>query len=161
MQATRFTMQNKRSSAFTTCVPWRFKANWSPRSHANASMCDREDRVVVTYRGRKIDAKPGERLRTALIRSGSHPHNGGLLVTCKGIGTCGTCAVAVVDGEVEPAELSWREKTRLSLPPHSLDAASERGLRLACQVRVVTDVTVAKHAGFWGHKGALLKNLDD
>lgn len=154
-------MRNIRRGAFITCTPWRFKTRGGPRPRANATMCDKDNKVVVTYRGRKIDVKCGERLRTALIRSGSHPHNGGLLVTCKGIGTCGTCAVAIVDGEVEPAEMSWKEKARLSLPPHSLDTTSDRGLRLSCQVRVVKDVTVEKYTGFWGHKNTLQTELDD
>lgn len=92
-----------------------------------------------------VDANPGERLRDALLRAGTSPHNGRAnLLNCRGFGTCGTCAVRI-EGPVEPAGM--RERARLRVPPHDPDA----GLRLACQVRVGTaDLTVRKHPGFWG-----------
>ena len=62
----------------------------------------------------------GELLRTALLRRGFSPHNNNSqLINCRGLGTCGTCAVEV-RGAVEPAEASARERLRLSFPPHEL-----------------------------------------
>lgn len=99
---------------------------------------------VVDYRGREIECERGEVLRDVLMDAGETPHNGrSRLLNCRGRATCGTCAVEV-EGEVsEPGD---RERRRLSVPPHDPEA----GLRLACQTRVLGDVTVTKHPGFWG-----------
>ena len=61
----------------------------------------------------------------------------------RGIGSCGTCAIAIV-GEV--SEPNWKEKARLGLPPHSSDS----NRRLACQVKVLGDIQITKYDGFWG-----------
>ena len=93
----------------------------------------------------------GELLRTALLRRGLSPHNNNSqLINCRGLGTCGTCAVEV-RGDVEPAEASARERLRLSLPPHEL----RPNLRLACQCTVRGDVVVSKFEGFWGARPTL------
>ena len=93
----------------------------------------------------------GELLRTALLRRGLSPHNtNSQLINCRGLGTCGTCAVEV-RGDVEPAEASQRERLRLSLPPHEL----RPNLRLACQCTVHGDVVVSKFEGFWGARPTL------
>ncbi|KAJ8613492.1 hypothetical protein CTAYLR_002161 [Chrysophaeum taylorii] len=90
----------------------------------------------------------GELLRSALLKRGVSPHNGNAqLINCRGLGTCGTCAVEI-DGAVEPSDRNARENLRLSLPPHT----NSSHLRLACQCRVVGDVKVKKYAGFWGHR---------
>jgi ferredoxin len=64
-------------------------------------------------------------------------------MNCTGIGSCGTCAVEI-HGEVGP--LTAMERWRLAFPPHH----PSRGLRLACQVKVTSDLVVIKHSGFWG-----------
>ena len=93
----------------------------------------------------------GELLRTALLRRGISPHNNNSqLINCRGLGTCGTCAVEV-RGDVEPADASQRERLRLSFPPHEL----RPNLRLACQCRVQGDVVVSKFEGFWGARPTL------
>ena len=93
----------------------------------------------------------GELLRTALLRRGISPHNNNSqLINCRGLGTCGTCAVEV-RGAVEPAEASQRERLRLSFPPHEL----RPNLRLACQCTVHGDVVVSKYEGFWGARSTL------
>ena len=101
---------------------------------------------TVRFRDREIECDEGEILRDVLLDAGETPHNGrSSLANCRGLGTCGTCAVEV-DGEV--SEPTSREQRRLSFPPHDPDA----GLRLACQTRVQGDLTVTKHDGFWGQK---------
>ncbi|MEM6959066.1 MAG: 2Fe-2S iron-sulfur cluster-binding protein [Myxococcota bacterium] len=101
---------------------------------------------TVTFEGEELAVPEGFNLRRALIKLGRRPHNGAAkVVCCYGMGTCGTCAVEV-QGDVRPAEPGGRERWRLSFPPHR----PERGLRLACQVRVYGDVVVKKHPGFWG-----------
>ena len=115
----------------------------------NPSPSNRQKQTyTVTYRGRKINTKYGERLRNVLLRNGTPLHNGGRLITCKGLGTCGTCAVTI-DGNVHPATRGLRE-SRLMFPPHSAKNADARGLRLACQVQIVGDIEVTKYNGFWG-----------
>jgi ferredoxin len=101
---------------------------------------------------RVIDGvQSGELLRTALLRRGLSPHNNNSqLINCRGLGTCGTCAVEV-RGAVEPAEASARERLRLSFPPHEL----RPNLRLACQCVVRGDVVVSKFEGFWGARSTL------
>lgn len=89
----------------------------------------------------------GELLRSALMKRGVSPHNGNSrLINCRGLGTCGTCAVEITEGSVLPLEKNAREKLRLNFPPHT----NSSSLRLACQCRVNGDVAVVKHSGFWG-----------
>jgi ferredoxin len=97
-----------------------------------------------------FDALDGETVRTAALRRGLiSPHNGRAnLVNCRGLGTCGTCAVQI-EGNVQPADRNTREKLRLSFPPHGSSLTSST-LRLACQVQVRGDIQVTKRNGFWG-----------
>jgi len=99
---------------------------------------------TIHFRDEEIECEDGAVLRDALKDAGLTPHNGRAdLLNCHGLGTCGTCAVAV-DGDV--SEMTGQERRRLSFPPHD----PESGLRLACQTRVHGDVSVEKHDGFWG-----------
>lgn len=98
----------------------------------------------VQAQGKTIECQVGANLRRVLLQSGIELYNGNAnVINCRGIGTCGTCAVEV-EGEV--TAVNWRDKTRRSLPPHSPTS----NLRLACQTRVVGDVKVTKFDGFWG-----------
>lgn len=98
----------------------------------------------VKVLGKTIDCKPGDNLRQVLLKHDIPLYNGkAKIINCRGIGSCGTCAVAI-EGNVSPA--NWKDKTRRSLPPHSLD----RDLRLACQTKVLGDISVTKYNGFWG-----------
>ncbi|MBD1845041.1 (2Fe-2S)-binding protein [Cyanobacteria bacterium FACHB-63] len=103
----------------------------------------------ITAQGKTIECESGANLRQVLIRNGIDLYNGNATgINCRGIGTCGTCAVEV-EGAV--SEMEWREKARLSLPPHN----PENSRRLACQVRVLGDVRLTKHGGFWGQTNAI------
>jgi ferredoxin len=119
-----------------------------------------------------ISITKGEILRTALMKRGISPHNGkSRLINCRGLGTCGTCAVEVTPNDnmndtsmststitsasasarscIEPIERTTQEKLRLNFPPHgSMDQSSN--LRLACQIQINDDVHVRKKSGFWG-----------
>ena len=98
----------------------------------------------VTARGKTFECEKGANLRQVLLKNGIEVYNGGAAaINCRGLGTSGTCAVAV-EGEV--SEPNWRDKTRRSLPPHSPTA----NRRLACQTQVLGDVKVTKYDGFWG-----------
>jgi ferredoxin len=99
---------------------------------------------TVRFRGREFDCEQGAVLRDVLRSGGETPHNGASnVLNCRGLGSCGTCAVEIA-GAVSGR--TRRERLRLRVPPHERDS----GLRLACQVRVLGDVTVEKHEGFWG-----------
>ncbi|WP_266076298.1 2Fe-2S iron-sulfur cluster-binding protein [Haladaptatus caseinilyticus] len=101
---------------------------------------------TVRFRGREIDCDEGAVLRNVLLDAGETPHNGtAAYLNCRGNAVCGTCAVEL-DGDV--SEMRTIEKNRLSKPPHDLESV----LRLACQTRVLGDVDVKKHDGFWGQK---------
>ncbi len=100
-------------------------------------------------------AEKGEILRTAMLRRGASPHNGkSRLINCRGLGTCGTCAVEIksdgIDTDaVEPRKRNAKERLRLNFPPHGSDDQSP-DLRLACQVQVKGNINVKKRTGFWG-----------
>lgn len=101
---------------------------------------------TVTFEDREIECEEGANLRRVLREAGIEPYNGPMRgLNCRGLGTCGTCAVEV-DGQV--SEPTGIETWRLSFPPHD----PESGLRLSCQTRVVGDIEVTKHEGLWGHK---------
>ena len=100
--------------------------------------------VKVLAQGKTITCNQGRNLREVLLENGIDLYNGGSrVINCRGIGTCGTCAVEIV-GKV--SESTWRDKKRRSLPPH----APTRNLRLACQTQVFGDISVTKFDGFWG-----------
>lgn len=98
----------------------------------------------IEFAGKSIECLPGANLRAALLRARLPLyHRAARALHCRGFGTCGTCAVHI-EGEVsEPTAV---ERVRLRVPPHT----PEDGLRLACQVSVLGDIRVTKHAGFWG-----------
>jgi ferredoxin len=98
----------------------------------------------VLAQGKLIECENKANLRKVLLKHGVDLHNGGSqVINCRGIGSCGTCAVKV-EGEVSAA--NWRDRTRRSFPPHSPTS----DLRLACQTQVLGDVKVTKFDGFWG-----------
>jgi ferredoxin len=99
---------------------------------------------IIQAQGKTITCTEGANLRQVLLENGVKVYNGASsTINCHGFGTCGTCALAI-DGPV--SEMGVREKTRLSLPPHSLS----KNRRLSCQVKVLGDLKVTKYDGFWG-----------
>ncbi len=103
----------------------------------------------IQVQERTLSCEEGANLRQVLLEAGIRLYNPPAhIVNCHGLGTCGTCAVQI-EGAVSP--MGWRERTRLSLPPHQLSFASGgNGLRLACQVQVLGDLKVTKWPGMWG-----------
>lgn len=72
----------------------------------------------VLAEGKTIECVNKSNLRTILLQNGIDLYNDGAkVINCRGIGSCGTCAVKV-EGEVSAA--NWRDLARRSLPPHSL-----------------------------------------
>jgi ferredoxin len=100
----------------------------------------------ILYKGERFYCKPGENLRKVLVKHNLSPYNGlSKFINCHGIGSCGTCAV-MIKGVVN--RKTWMEKWRLRFPPHK----AKNGLRLACQVRVWSDLEITKGQGFWGQR---------
>ena len=138
-----------------TALPRAPRIASGTRRNAQTAAHDAAETCRVTWTtadgSRVIDVQRGELLRTALLRRGLSPHNNNSqLINCRGLGTCGTCAVEV-RGDVEPSEASARERLRLNFPPHEL----RPDLRLACQCTVHGDVVVKKFEGFWGARPTL------
>lgn len=99
---------------------------------------------IIKAQGKTFECEVGANLRQVLLKQGIEVHNDGAkIINCRGLGTCGTCAVEI-EGSV--SEQGWREQARLSLPPHSL----ERKRRLSCQTQVIGDLLITKYDGFWG-----------
>ena len=100
--------------------------------------------AAISFAGRTFRARVdprGSTLRTLLLEAGHSPYNGGAnVINCRGLGTCGTCAVEVTTGTSTTREehlgpTTRMERLRLSFPPHDGKALETRGLRLACGAR--------------------------
>ena len=101
---------------------------------------------IIKMDDQQIECEVDENLRQVLRAAGAPLYNGvSRQLHCRGMGTCGTCAVEVT-GPV--SEMTAVEKWRLGFPPHKAGS----GLRLACQCRVLGDLKVRKWPGFWGHQ---------
>ena len=99
---------------------------------------------IVTVQGKTFTCEREANLRRVLLQHDINLHNGkSKIINCRGIGSCGTCAVKII-GKV--SAVNWRDQARRSLPPHSLD----HNRRLACQTKVLGDIEVIKYDGFWG-----------
>lgn len=101
---------------------------------------------TIHFEGQTIECEHGENLRSVLLAAKLPLYNGiAKTIHCRGLGTCGTCAVEIEGNVTEPTRV---EKWRLGFPPHKSDS----GLRLACQCCVLGDLTITKHDGMWGSK---------
>jgi len=99
---------------------------------------------TVRFAGRAVACAEGANLRRVLMDAGLPLyHRVARAIHCRGMGTCGTCAVRI-EGPVSGT--TPVERWRLGFPPHE----RERGLRLACQVRVLGDLEIEKYEGLWG-----------
>jgi ferredoxin len=101
---------------------------------------------VIRFNNKDIIAEEGANLRKILLNNGQSPYNGlSAYLNCRGMGSCGTCAVRI-KGQLHAK--TFMEKWRLGFPPHR----KRDGLRLACQVQVNSDLVIEKGKGFWGEK---------
>ena len=99
---------------------------------------------IIKFDNQQIECDANENLRRALLAANASLYNGlARQIHCRGMGTCGTCAIEV-SGPV--SETTAIERWRLSFPPHKKGS----GLRLACQVRVLGDIEIKKRSGLWG-----------
>jgi len=86
-------------------------------------------RVLFQPDGRTVDVDEGHTVIDAARKAGIHLNS-----PCGGTGVCGNCKVLITDGDDIPVTESDREHFR----EHEL----EEGYRLACQLRVTSDLTV-------------------
>lgn len=155
-----------------------------------------EDAVHVhfeTSAGTKtVSVQRGEVLRTAMLKRGVSPHNGkSRLINCRGLGTCGTCAVEVraktaTDNDNDEngyeTETETETDSKINIDANT-DAIVPRDrntrenlrlnfpphgsndqsshLRLACQIQINGDVHVKKRSGFWGQNATELADEYD
>ncbi|EFC37967.1 predicted protein [Naegleria gruberi] len=102
-----------------------------------------------------FEVASGTNLRAALVENGIPLYNGKTeTFNCGGNGTCGTCAVQVLDIDEKTSVKDSMKRTsgeemRLKLPPHF---NKNQDIRLACQCQVTQDVSVQKFDGVCGHK---------
>ncbi len=69
-------------------------------AHAYRCVCvqgaSTADSVTITYRGKTFTVAKGSRLRTAMMKNSVSPHSkNAQAINCRGIGSCGTCAVQI------------------------------------------------------------------
>lgn len=88
-----------------------------------------DKKCAVRFEPDSVDiiVEQGANLREAAITAGVH-----INASCGGDGTCGTCKVLILEGEVE----TIRRTVKVS------DKEYAGGIRQACQSRVITDLTV-------------------
>ena len=98
----------------------------------------------ISFSDYSVECKEGAHLRRVLLDAKLPLYNGAAkTIHCRGLGTCGTCAI-----EIEVAEMTAVEKWRLGFPLHQTGS----GLRLACQRKVMGDLKITKHGGMWGNR---------
>lgn len=100
----------------TLAVPQWYMVQWEVANASSSSPPPHDSTTMITF-----PAQRGELLRTAALKSGLvSPHNGRAnLINCRGLGTCGTCAVTIQSGLVRPIHRNRKEQIRLALPPHN------------------------------------------
>lgn len=88
---------------------------------------------------RKIIVEAGANLREAAIKEylSVYPHLFKIL-NCRGNSLCGTCAVEIVSGQVDPPDEKEQQKLKGRLKKNP-------NIRLACQLTVNNDLEVRTH----------------
>ena len=93
-------------------------------------------RITVQPLGIVVEARPEDTIMAAARAQGYY-----WPTTCGGEGRCTTCAAIVRSGEENLSEMGASERKTIAA---ELGAAVQRGVRLACQARVLGDVEVLK-----------------
>ncbi len=108
----------------------------------------------VRFAGQTIPCEDGANLRRVLLDAGAALYASPMqVIHCRGLGTCGTCAIEVLGDDGAVSAPTSRERWRLGFAPHHLANAPvdpNATLRLACQVQVHGDVRCVRRSGLWG-----------
>lgn len=101
---------------------------------------------VTLPSGNTVSVDPNLNLRESLREHWSELYHRQMRpIHCRGLGTCGTCAIHI-EGKVSPP--TKIEKWRLNFPPHQ--NSLKKGIRLACQCKPLEDLILQKKEGRWG-----------
>jgi ferredoxin len=101
---------------------------------------------VTLPSGRTVEVDGSKDLRASLKPYWSELYHSAIKpIHCRGLGTCGTCAVKI-EGELTPP--TRVERWRLNFTPHKNSLA--KGIRLACQCKPLSDIVLMKEKGKWG-----------
>ncbi|MGD1866574.1 MAG: 2Fe-2S iron-sulfur cluster-binding protein [Phormidesmis sp.] len=105
---------------------------------------------TITAQGKTVSCAVGANLREVLLANDIDLYSPrAKYINCMGIGTCGTCAVAIDEADKGAvSKTNWKDIARRNLPPHD----PKKALRLACQTKVLGDISITKFEGFWGHQ---------
>lgn len=99
---------------------------------------------MITAEGKTFEVAEGSNLREALLEQDINLYSAGAKVfNCRGHGTCGTCFIGVEGPVSEPTK---EETKRTIFHPHF----AHRERRLACQVKVMGNVSITKFEGYFG-----------
>ncbi len=100
---------------------------------------------------KEIEVPVGSNLRTEARKAGIEIYSGkDKYLNCRGLGLCGTCRVLVKAGMENLSPKTLIEKINLNLHPLTAFAyiGHEDEMRLACQVKVNGDCTIATRPAF-------------
>jgi ferredoxin len=107
---------------------------------------DENNFLVELPSGKEVHVSKDKDLRTNLkdhFNELYHPNM--KLINCRGMGTCGTCALVIKGNVTPPTKI---EEWRLNFPPHK--NSLEKNIRLLCQCRPLSNLSLKKLNGRWG-----------
>jgi ferredoxin len=100
--------------------------------------------VTFYHEHRSHEVESGANLRSMMLDLHLSPYTGIALITnCRGHNFCGTCAVEIVDGKGASPRGQDEEATLAG--NLAVARVVEKNVRLACQTRVLGDMTVKTH----------------
>jgi ferredoxin len=98
---------------------------------------------TITFASEKkeIQVPSGANLRTEAIRAGVQLYPGvHKVLNCRGLGQCGSCRVLITKGMENTSRKGFLESARLAVSLAYI--GNEKSMRLACQTKVIGDITV-------------------
>jgi ferredoxin len=99
-------------------------------------------KVKILNQSSEIEVSGGANLRREVIRAGLPLYYGiHRFLNCRGLALCGKCAVAVKEGRENCSRPGFRERLRL-LVSYLTVGRDEGEIRLACQTRVIGDISM-------------------
>jgi ferredoxin len=93
---------------------------------------------------KEIQVPEGANLRTEALQAGIQLYSGvERALNCRGFSLCGTCRVMITKGIENASPMGFRERKRMAWSLAYI--GNEDTMRLACQTRVMGDMTVQTH----------------